>query len=418
MRVRTADVILSHRTVNERNQFVSFSDRKRDLLHMELTKEQLMIQKMAREFAAKDLAPQAEERDRNHEYPAESLRKMGELGLLGMLVPEQYGGEDMDTVSYALAMSEVAYACASTAVIMSVHNSICCGSLIRFGTEEQRTRYLIPMAKGEIIGSFALSEPEAGSDPASMEMTARKDGDYYILNGTKRWITGGATSGVFIVLAKTDPDAGHKGISAFLVTKDMEGFATGRLEDKMGQCASDTTDLIFSECKVPADHLLGSEGDGFVVAMSGLDDGRIGIAALSLGLGQAALDQAVAYSKQRVQFGRPIADNQGLRWMIADMATDVEAARLLVLNAAAKKDRGEKCSKEASMAKLYASEMANRVAGQAIQIHGGYGYTREFPVERFYRDARVLTIYEGTSQIQKIVIASHVISDRKKRKKK
>ncbi len=385
---------------------------------MELTREHLMIQKMAREFARKDLAPQAAERDQKHEYPAESLKRMGGLGLLGMLVPEEYGGEHMDTVSYALAMTEVAYACASTAVIMSVHNSICCGSLLRFGTDDQKERYLVPMAKGEIICSFALSEPEAGSDAASLEATAEKQGEYYILNGTKRWITGGATSGLFIVLAKTDPDAGHKGISAFLVTRDMEGFQTGRLEEKMGQCASDTTDLLFSNCKVPADHLLGNEGDGFVVAMSGLDDGRIGIAALSLGLGQAALDHAADYAKKRVQFGRPIADNQGLRWMIADMATDVEAAKLLVLNAAAKKDRGETCSKEASMAKLYASEMANRVTGQAIQIYGGYGYTKEFPVERFYRDARVLTIYEGTSQIQKIVIANHVLADRKRRKKK
>ena len=384
---------------------------------MELTREQLMIQKMAREFARKDLEPLAAERDRNHEYPTESLQQMGGLGLLGMLVPEEYGGENMDTVSYALAMSEVAYACASTAVIMSVHNSICCGSLLRFGTPEQKERYLVPMAKGDIICSFALSEPEAGSDPASMTATAEKHGDYYLLNGTKRWITGGATSELFIVLAKTDPDAAHKGISAFLVTRDMDGFETGRLEDKMGQCASDTTDLLLNNCKVPADHLLGKEGDGFVVAMSGLDDGRIGIAALSLGLGQAALDHAVDYSKKRVQFGRPIADNQGLRWIIADMAVDVEAARLLVLNAAAKKDRGEKCSKEASIAKLFASEMANRVTGQAIQIYGGYGYTREFPVERFYRDARVLTIYEGTSQIQKMVIANHVIGDRKKQKK-
>lgn len=385
---------------------------------MELTREHRMIQKMAREFARKDLAPLAAERDQKHEYPAESLRQMGELGLLGMLVPEEYGGEHMDTVSYALAMAEVAYACASTAVIMSVHNSICCGSLLRFGTDEQKERYLVPMAKGKIICSFALSEPEAGSDPASLEATAERQGDYYILNGTKRWITGGATSGLFIVLAKTDPEAGHRGISAFLVTRDMEGFETGRLEDKMGQCASDTTDLLFSNCKVPADHLLGKEGDGFVVAMSGLDDGRIGIAALSLGLGQAALDHAVDYAKKRVQFGRPIADNQGLRWMIADMATDVEASRLLVLNAAAKKDRKEACSKEASMAKLHASEMANRVTGQTIQIYGGYGYTKEFPVERFYRDARVLTIYEGTTQIQKIVIANHVIGDRKKKKKK
>ncbi|MFW6284179.1 MAG: acyl-CoA dehydrogenase [Desulfosalsimonas sp.] len=385
---------------------------------MELTREQLMIQKMAREFARKDLAPQAAERDEKHEYPAESLKKMGELGLLGMLVPETYGGEEMDTVSYALAMSEVAYACASTAVIMSVHNSICCGSLLRFGSDQQKQQYLVPMAKGEFIASFALSEPEAGSDPASMTTTAEKDGDFYVLNGTKRWITGGATSELFIVLAKTDPDAGHKGISAFLITRDLQGFSTGRLEDKMGQCASDTTDLLFSDCRVPADRMLGKEGEGFIVAMSGLDDGRIGIAALSLGLGQAALDEAVNYSKQRVQFGRPIADNQGLRWMIADMATDVEAARLLVLNAAAKKDRKEKCSKEASMAKLHASEMANRVTGQALQIHGGYGYTREFPVERFYRDARVLTIYEGTSQIQKIVIANEVLGDKKKRPKK
>ncbi|MBS0012490.1 MAG: acyl-CoA dehydrogenase [Desulfobacterales bacterium] len=385
---------------------------------MELTREQLMIQKMAREFARKDLAPQAAERDQKHEYPAESLKKMGELGLLGMLVPEDYGGEDMDTVSYALAMSEVAYACASTAVIMSVHNSICCGSLLRFGTEEQKQKYLVPMAKGEFIASFALSEPEAGSDPAGMTTTAEKDGDFYVLNGTKRWITGGATSELFIVLAKTDPDAGHKGISAFLITRDLKGFSTGRLEDKMGQCASDTTDLLFSDCRVPADRMLGKEGEGFIVAMSGLDDGRIGIAALSLGLGQAALDEAVNYSKQRVQFDRPIADNQGLRWMIADMATDVEAARLLVLNAAAKKDRKEKCSKEASMAKLHASEMANRITGQALQIHGGYGYTKEFPVERFYRDARVLTIYEGTSQIQKIVIANEVLGDKKKRPKK
>ncbi|MFW5902019.1 MAG: acyl-CoA dehydrogenase family protein [Thermodesulfobacteriota bacterium] len=384
---------------------------------MQLSKEQGMIQKMAREFARKDLAPQAADRDKNHEYPEESLKKMGELGLLGMLVPEQYGGEAMDTVSYALAMSEIAYACASTAVIMSVHNSICCGSLLRFGSEEQKKKYLEPMAGGEFICSFALSEPESGSDAASITTTAEKDGDYYILNGNKRWITGGATSKLFIVLAKTDPDAGHKGISAFLVTRDMEGFSTGRLEDKMGQCASDTTDLIFNNCRVPADHLLGKEGEGFLVAMSGLDDGRIGIAALAAGLGQAALDEAAAYARQRVQFGRPIADNQGLRWMIADMATEVEAARLLVLNAAAKKDRGERCSKEASIAKLYASEMANRVAGQAVQIHGGYGYTREFPVERLYRDARVLTIYEGTSQVQKIVIANEVLGDQKKRKK-
>lgn len=379
---------------------------------MQLNREQEMVQKMAREFARKELAPLAAERDQNHSYPVESLKKMGELGLLGLLVPQEWGGEAMGTVSYALALSEIAYACASTAVIMSVHNSICCGSLVRFGSQAQKEKYLVPMAGGEFICSFALSEPEAGSDPAGMVTTAEKDGDNYIINGTKRWITGGATSELFIVLAKIDLAAGHKGISAFLVTRGMAGFSTGRLEDKMGQCASDTTDLMFSDCRVPADHLLGEEGQGFRVAMSGLDDGRIGIAALSVGLGQAALDEATAYALQREQFGRPIADNQGIRWMIADMATDVEAARLLVLDAAAKKDGGKRCSKAAAMAKLYASEMANRVTGQAIQIHGGYGYTREFPVERFYRDARVLTIYEGTSQIQKIVIANEVLGKR------
>ncbi len=380
-----------------------------------LTKEQKMIQKMAREFAQKELAVLAAGRDRNHEYPATSLEKMGELGLLGMLVPAKYDGEETDTVSYALAMSEIGYACASTAVIMSVHDSICCGSLLRFGTDQQKEKYLKPMARGELICSFALSEPEAGSDPASMTCRAVREGDEYLLNGTKRWITGGATSGLFIVLAKTDSAARHKGISAFLVTRDMEGFSTGRLEDKLGQCASDTTDLIFNNCRVPADHLLGGEGQGFVVAMSGLDDGRIGIGALSWGLGRAALDLAVAYAGQRVQFGRPLAENQGLRWMIADMAVDVEAAGQLVINAAARKDHGHPCTKEAAMAKLFASEMANRVTAQALQIHGGYGYTTEFSIERLYRDARVLTIYEGTSQIQKQVIAKEVLGDRRKK---
>lgn len=381
-----------------------------------LSKEQKMVQKTAREFARKELAEKAAHRDQNQEYPADSLHKMAELGLLGMLVPEEYSGENMDTVSYALALSEIAYACASTAVIMSVHNSICCGSLVRFGTQEQKQKYLVPMARGDFIASFALSEPEAGSDPASMTTTASKGDNEYILSGTKRWISGGATSELFIILAKTDPDAGHKGVSAFLVTRDMPGFKTGRKEDKMGLRASDTTDLILDSCRVPAENLLGQEGEGFKIAMSGLDDGRIGIAAQSLGVGQAALDLSVKYAKQRVQFGKPIAENQGLRWMIADMALDVEAARSLIFSAAAKKDRGEKCSKEASMAKLYASEMANRVTGQAVQIHGGYGYTKEFEVERLYRDARVFTIYEGTSQIQKIVIANELLGGKKKKK--
>ncbi len=376
---------------------------------MELTKEQVMIQKMTREFAQKELAPAASERDQTHEYPVDTLAKMGELGLLGMLVSEKYGGEDMGTVAYALALTEIAYACASTAVIMSVHNSICCSSIERFGSEEQKEEFLKPMAAGDFIGAFALTEPEAGSDPQSMTAMAEKDGDDYIINGTKRFITTGKNSGVIILLAKTDPSAGSKGISAFLVTHDMEGFEVGRIEEKMGQCASDTTDLLFTNCRVPRSRMLGKEGEGFLIAMSGLDAGRIGIASVSLGISMAALDESVKYAKNRNQFGKPIASFQGIRWMFSDMAVDVEAARLLILNAAAKKDRGENCTSAASMAKYFASEMAQRVTGKAIQIHGGYGYIKEFPVERLYRDARILTIYEGTSQVQKIVIANELL---------
>ena len=373
-----------------------------------LTKEQLMIQKMAREFALKELAPLAAERDQNHIYPADSLKKMGELGFLGMLVSEKYGGEDLGTVAYSLALSEIAYACASTAVIMSVHNSICCGSIEKYGTEEQKQEFLKPMAAGEFIGAFALTEPEAGSDPQSMECSAVKNGDEYIINGTKRFITTGKNSGVTILLART-AETGSRGISAFLVTHDMPGFEVGRTEDKMGQCASDTTDLLFTNCRVPASRMLGSEGQGFTIAMSGLDAGRIGIASLSLGIAQAALDESVKYGKKRKQFNEKITDFQGIRWMLADMAMDVEASRLLVLNAADIKERGENCTAAASMAKCYASEMAQRVTGQAIQIHGGYGYIKEYPVERFYRDARITTIYEGTNQIQRIVIANELI---------
>jgi butyryl-CoA dehydrogenase len=382
-----------------------------------LTDEQRMIQKTTREFSRKVLASTATERDQTKEYPDENLKKMGELGLMGMLVPAEYDGEDLDTVSYSLALTEVAYACASTAVIMSVHNSITCGSLARFGTDEQKEKYLKPMASADMIGSFALTEPEAGSDPSALSTTAVKDtavkdNDTYLLNGTKRFITGGLTSGVFIVLARSEGSQGHKGISAFLVTPDMPGFSVGHVEDKMGLRASDTCDLIFSDCRVPAGNLLGMEGEGFKIAMSGLDAGRIGIASQSLGVGMAALDAAVKYAKKREQFGKPIAKFQGLRWMIAEMAMDVECARLLTLNAAAMKDRGEKCSAQASMAKLFASEMANRVTAQAVQIHGGYGVTKEYDVERFYRDARVFTIYEGTSQIQKIVIANEILKDK------
>ena len=376
-----------------------------------LNKEQLMIQKMARDFARKELAPLAAERDEQHLFPADSLRKMGELGLLGMLVSEKYGGEDMGTVSYALALTEIAGACASTAVIMSVHNSICCGSIERFGSEEQKQKFLVPMAAGQLIGAFALTEPEAGSDAQALSCSAVKEGDAYILNGTKRFITSGKNGGVVIVLARTQ-QSGSDGISAFLVTPDLPGFSVDKVENKMGQCASDTVDLVFNNCKVPAERLLGKEGEGFAIAMSGLDAGRIGIAALSLGVAQAALDEAIKYAKQRKQFGQAIAQFQGLQWIIADMAMDVEAARLLVLNAADLKERGENCTMAASMAKCFASEMVNRVTSQAIQIHGGYGYVKEYAVERFYRDARVLTIYEGTNQIQRHVIARELLKSK------
>ncbi len=376
-----------------------------------LNKEQLMIQKMARDFARKELAPLAAERDEQHLFPADSLRKMGELGLLGMLVSEKYGGEDMGTVAYALALTEIAGACASTAVIMSVHNSICCGSIERFGSKEQKQQFLVPMAAGQLIGAFALTEPEAGSDAQALSCSAVKEGDAYILNGTKRFITSGKNGGVVIVLARTQ-ESGSDGISAFLVTPDLPGFSVDKVENKMGQCASDTVDLVFNNCKVPAERLLGKEGEGFAIAMSGLDAGRIGIAALSLGVAQAALDEAIKYAKQRKQFGQAIAQFQGLQWIIADMAMDVEAARLLVLNAADMKERGENCTMAASMAKCFASEMVNRVTSQAIQIHGGYGYVKEYAVERFYRDARVLTIYEGTNQIQRHVIARELLKSK------
>ncbi|NQT71610.1 MAG: acyl-CoA dehydrogenase family protein [Chloroflexi bacterium] len=377
----------------------------------ELTEEQLLIQVNIREFSRQVLAASAAERDRNKQYPTHNLKKMGELGLMRMLVPTEYGGEELDTVSYVLALTEVAYACASTAVIMSVHNSIVCGSLALFGTEIQKQKYLRRLAAADIIGSFALTEPEAGSDPSALKSTAIRETDTYFLNGTKRFITGGATSGLFIVLARRPTSKGHEGISAFLVTPDMPGFEVGHIEEKIGLRASDTCDLIFSNCSIPAENLLGREEEGFKIAMAGLDSGRIGIAAQSLGVGMAALDIAIKYAKERSQFGQPIANFQGLRWMIAEMATDVECARLLVLNAAAMKDRGEQCSSQASMAKLYASEMANRVTAQAVQIHGGYGITKDYTVERLYRDARVFTIYEGTSQIQKIVISNEILKD-------
>jgi alkylation response protein AidB-like acyl-CoA dehydrogenase len=379
-----------------------------------LTDEQLMIQSMVREFSRKVVAATAMERDKTKAFPIENLTQMGELGLLGMMVPLEYDGSDADTVSYVLALSEIAYSCASTAVVMSVHNSIVCESLLRSGTEDQKETYLKALARGDMIGAFALTEPHAGSDPVSQTTTAVREGDHYILNGTKRFITSGKNAGLVIVTAKTDESQKHQGISAFLVEKDTPGFIVGHLEDKMGLCASDTADLIFENCRIPAANILGAEGDGFKISMTALDGGRIGIAAQSLGVAQAAFDASVKYAKDREQFGQKISKFQGLRWILADMATEIEAARQLMLSAAAMKDRGENYTLQASMAKLFASEMVNRITAKALQMHGGYGFTKDYPVERYYRDARVFTIYEGTSEIQRVVISNHILRDKRR----
>ncbi len=378
-----------------------------------LTDEQVMIQSMVREFSRKVVAATAAERDKTKEFPAENLKRMGELGLMGMMVPPNFGGEGADTISYVLALSEIAYSCASTAVVMSVHNSIVCQSILRYGTEEQKRKYLPRLCSAEIIGAFALTEPQAGSDPVSQLTTAENKGDHYVLNGVKRFITSGKNGGLVIVTAKTDEGKGHKGISAFIVNKSTPGFAAGRIEDKMGLRASDTCDLHFDDCRVPVEDRLGKEGEGFKIAMTALDGGRIGIAAQSVGVAQAALDAAVKYARKREQFGQKISKFQGLRWIVADMATEIEAAKQLMLSAAALKDSGEKFTAQASMAKLFASEMVNRITAKALQLHGGYGFICDYPVERFYRDARVFTIYEGTSEIQRLVISNHVFKDKR-----
>jgi len=374
-----------------------------------LTEEQRMIQSMARDFARHELMPSAAERDRTKEFPFENLKKMGELGFMGMTVPEEYGGAGVDTVSYALALSEIAYACASTAVIMSVQNSIICEAVHRFGSVDLKERYLSRIASGQLLGSFALTEAGAGSDPSNQKAAAFRDADHWVLNGTKQFITSGLNSGVAIVTAYTDKSRKHRGISAFVVDKGTPGFEVGKIEEKMGLRASDTAELIFRDCRVPATNLLGREGEAFIIAMACLDCGRIGIAAQSVGVAQAATDTAVQYAREREQFGQPISEFQGLRWMIADMAVEIEAGRLMCLHAAQLKDQGVRFTIEASMAKLFASEMVNRVVYKALQVHGGYGYIQDFPVERLYRDARVFTIYEGTSEIQRNIIANALL---------
>ena len=381
-------------------------------MQIELTEEQQMIQALAREFAEKEVRPVAAQLDAEARFPHETVKRMGELGLMGIAVPETYGGSGADAVAYVLALEEIAKACASHAVIMSVNNSLYCDPVLQYGTEEQRKKFLAPFASGQQIGCFALTEPQAGSDATNQHTLAGRDGDGYVLNGRKIFVTSGREASVALVFAQTDRTKAHHGISAFLVEKGMRGFLVPKVEDKLGIRASDTAEFVFEECRVPAANRLGEEGMGFKIAMSTLEGGRIGIAAQALGIAAGAFALSVAYAKERKSFGVPIGQHQMVQWMLADMATAIDAARLLIWRAAALKDAGRAFGPEASMAKLFASEMAMKVTTDAIQVHGGYGFIKEYQVERYFRDAKITQIYEGTSQIQKLVIARHVLGDR------
>ena len=374
-------------------------------MRLELTDEQRMVQDLAREFAEQELKPIAAECDREGRFPHATVKRMGELGLLGIVVPESLGGGGADMMAYVLALEEVAVACASHAVVMSVNNSLVCGPLVEFGTPAQHERFLAPIASGRGLACFALTEPQAGSDARNLATLARRDGDDYVLDGRKVFVTSGRESTVALVFAQTDPEKAHRGISAFLVEKGTPGFLIPKVEDKLGLRASDTAEFLFEACRVPATNRLGAEGQGFKIAMHVLDSGRIGIAAQAVGIARAALEASVAYARERRSFGVPIGQHQMIQWMLADMATAVDAARLLTWRAAVLKDRGKPYGAAASMAKLFASESAMRVATDAVQIHGGYGYIKDYPVERHFRDAKITQIYEGTSQIQRLVVA-------------
>jgi len=380
-------------------------------MKFELTSEQKMIQDAAKDFAQKEIAPVAATLDKEETFPADIVKKLGELGFMGMTVPTEYGGGGMDTLSYIVALEQIAKACASTAIIMSVNNSLVCYPLYEFGTEEQKKKYLKPLASGQKLGAFSLTEPNAGSDAGNQQTTAVLQGDNYVLNGTKIFVTSGNKADVIIITAATDKTKGPKGISAFIVETTWPGFKIGSLEHKMGIRASNTAELVLTDLKVPKENVLGNPGDGFKIALKALDGGRIGVAGQALGIAQAAYETAVKYSQQRQQFGKAISEFQAIQWMIAEMAVSIDAARLLVYRAAVAKDTQKYFSKEAAMAKLFASEMASDVTSKAIQIHGGYGYSREYPVERHYRDARITQIYEGTSEVQKMVISAMVLRE-------
>jgi butyryl-CoA dehydrogenase len=380
-------------------------------MNFELSDVQREIQRMCREFAARELTPNARKWDETHQWPGDAVKKLAELSLLGVAVPEQYGGAGLDNVCYALAMEEISRGCASTGVIMSVNNSLYCDPVMKYGTEEQKAQFLKPFASGEKLGCFGLTEPEAGSDAASQKTIAVRRGDEYVINGSKNWITNGPKADAIVLFTMTNKEAGNKGISAFLVPTNTPGFIRAEPDKKMGISAAHSCSMFFEDMRVPAKNLLGKEGDGFKIAMSTLDGGRIGIASQALGIARAAFEEAVRYSGERKTFGKAIREHQAIQFMLADMATEIDAARLLVLRAALLKDKGVRHSQESAMAKLYASEMASRVANKALQVHGGMGYSKEMDVERHVRDARITEIYEGTSEIQRIVISANLLKD-------
>ncbi len=380
-------------------------------MNFQLSEEHEMIREAARSFAQNELLPGVIERDTKEQFPAEQVKGMGELGFMGMMVSPEYGGGGMDTISYVLAMEELSKIDASASVVMSVNNSLVCWGLEKYGTEEQKQKYLVPLAKGEIIGAFCLSEPEAGSDATSQRTTAIDKGDHYLLNGTKNWITNGNSASVCLVMAQTDVEKQHRGINCLIVEKGMEGFVVGKKEEKMGIRGSDTHSLMFTDVKVPKENRLGDDGFGFKFAMKVLSGGRIGIAAQALGIASGAYELALKYSKERKAFGKTISEHQAIAFKLADMATRIEAARALVLKAAWLKDQGKNFDKESAMAKLYSSEVAMWATTEAVQIHGGYGYVKEYHVERLMRDAKITQIYEGTSEIQRLVISRSVLAD-------
>ncbi|MEX2147699.1 MAG: acyl-CoA dehydrogenase family protein [Candidatus Rokuibacteriota bacterium] len=378
-------------------------------MHLDLTDEQQMVQAMARDFAQAKIRPIAAEIDRDARFPHETIKGMGELGLMGIAIPETWGGAGADTVAYAVALEEIARACASHAVVMSVNNSLYCDPVYKFGTDAQRERFLTPVASGHTPGCFALTEAQAGSDARNQSTLAVRDGDGYIITGRKQFISTGREASFALVFAQTDRDRRHHGISAFVVEKGIRGFTVSKTEDKLGIRASDTAELVFDECRVPASHRIGEEGQGFKIAMTTIDGGRIGIAAQAVGIATGAFERAVAYARERKAFGVPIGQHQMIQWMLADMATTIDGARLLTHRAATLKDAGKPYGTAAAMAKLFAAETAMKVATDAVQVHGGYGFIKEYEVERYFRDAKITQIYEGTSQIQKLVIAREVL---------